>query len=159
VCIEAFENGELLRTLPTCEHSFHKACIDEWLTAHTTCPNCRHSLVDEPEEEEDARNGARARNGGAELAGRRGAAPVREALHAAAPAGAAVGAFRDEDVEAGAGEWGAGAGAAIAPRGIGRVDDGSDTEDSEATQVTDAEAPQAPAVLTPVGSRRAGAAP
>ena len=159
VCIEAFENGELLRTLPTCEHSFHKACIDEWLTAHTTCPNCRHSLVDEPEEEEDARNGARARNGGAELAGRRGAAPVREAFHAAAPAGAAVGAFRDEDVEAGAGGWGAGAGAAIAPRGIGQVDDGSDTEDSEATQVTDADAPQAPAVLTPVGSRRAGAAP
>ena len=54
---------------------------------------------------------------------------------------------------------GAGAGAAIAPRGIGRVDDGSDTEDSEATQVTDADAPQPPAVLTPVGSRRAGAAP
>eukprot|EP00740_Mantoniella_antarctica_P009749 CAMPEP_0181386778 /NCGR_PEP_ID=MMETSP1106-20121128/23335_1 /TAXON_ID=81844 /ORGANISM="Mantoniella antarctica, Strain SL-175" /LENGTH=921 /DNA_ID=CAMNT_0023507049 /DNA_START=232 /DNA_END=2997 /DNA_ORIENTATION=+ len=49
VCIEAFEEGDDLRSLPSCQHVFHKACIDEWLAQHTTCPNCRASLVPVPD--------------------------------------------------------------------------------------------------------------
>eukprot|EP00227_Mantoniella_beaufortii_P000398 CAMPEP_0197606370 /NCGR_PEP_ID=MMETSP1326-20131121/44909_1 /TAXON_ID=1155430 /ORGANISM="Genus nov. species nov., Strain RCC2288" /LENGTH=748 /DNA_ID=CAMNT_0043174275 /DNA_START=271 /DNA_END=2514 /DNA_ORIENTATION=- len=45
VCIEGFEDGDRLRMLPACAHVFHRECIDEWLAQHTTCPNCRASLV------------------------------------------------------------------------------------------------------------------
>ena len=46
VCIDAFEEGDQLRTLPVCGHAFHKDCIDEWLKLHTTCPNCRASMIE-----------------------------------------------------------------------------------------------------------------
>lgn len=41
VCLSALEEGETVRTLPTCEHTFHRACIDVWLRKHITCPVCR----------------------------------------------------------------------------------------------------------------------
>ena len=44
VCIEQFEDGTI-KTMPTCQHVFHKECIDEWLAQHSTCPNCRASLL------------------------------------------------------------------------------------------------------------------
>ncbi len=43
VCIMDFEEGEDLRRLP-CLHVFHQACIDQWMTQHRTCPNCRTAL-------------------------------------------------------------------------------------------------------------------
>ena len=48
VCIETFEEGDNLRRLPACGHVFHRDCIDEWLSHHTTCPNCRALLVPAP---------------------------------------------------------------------------------------------------------------
>ena len=53
VCIESFEQGDDLRSLPTCRHVFHKECIDEWLAQHTTCPNCRASLMSTPQGDAD----------------------------------------------------------------------------------------------------------
>ncbi|PWA50495.1 Zinc finger, RING/FYVE/PHD-type [Artemisia annua] len=41
VCLSEFEEGEELRTLPDCMHSFHVPCIDMWLYAHRSCPICR----------------------------------------------------------------------------------------------------------------------
>lgn len=41
VCLSEFEEGEELRTLPHCMHSFHVPCIDMWLNSHMNCPLCR----------------------------------------------------------------------------------------------------------------------
>ncbi|KAK6270793.1 hypothetical protein POUND7_007891 [Theobroma cacao] len=41
VCLSQFEEGEELRTLPECLHSYHAPCIDMWLYSHSSCPMCR----------------------------------------------------------------------------------------------------------------------
>lgn len=41
ICLCEFEEGEELRTLPECSHSFHVSCIDMWFHSHTSCPMCR----------------------------------------------------------------------------------------------------------------------
>ncbi|XVF75358.1 hypothetical protein PTKIN_Ptkin13bG0182000 [Pterospermum kingtungense] len=41
VCLSEFEEGEEVRTLPECLHTFHAPCIDMWLYSHTSCPMCR----------------------------------------------------------------------------------------------------------------------
>eukprot|EP01064_Diplonema_japonicum_P027765 TRINITY_DN4092_c1_g5_i1.p1 TRINITY_DN4092_c1_g5~~TRINITY_DN4092_c1_g5_i1.p1 ORF type:complete len:160 (+),score=14.08 TRINITY_DN4092_c1_g5_i1:46-525(+) len=45
ICLDAFETGEGLRTLP-CLHFFHLSCIDRWLQDSTQCPTCRASITD-----------------------------------------------------------------------------------------------------------------
>jgi hypothetical protein len=42
ICLLDFCSGEEVRDLP-CKHFFHKACVDSWLAAETTCPLCRVS--------------------------------------------------------------------------------------------------------------------
>ncbi|XP_050129858.1 RING-H2 finger protein ATL16-like [Malus sylvestris] len=44
VCLSVFEDGEEIRKLPTCKHSFHAPCIDMWLNSHSDCPLCRTPL-------------------------------------------------------------------------------------------------------------------
>ncbi|XP_030445774.2 RING-H2 finger protein ATL52-like [Syzygium oleosum] len=41
VCLSVFEEGEEVRQLPRCKHSFHVSCIDMWLYSHSDCPLCR----------------------------------------------------------------------------------------------------------------------
>ncbi|XP_023512261.1 RING-H2 finger protein ATL74-like [Cucurbita pepo subsp. pepo] len=41
VCLGEFEEGELIKNLPNCNHSFHSSCIDAWLRNHSSCPLCR----------------------------------------------------------------------------------------------------------------------
>ncbi|KAL7096054.1 hypothetical protein ACP275_10G059900 [Erythranthe tilingii] len=41
VCLSVFEEGEELRQMPKCKHSFHAPCIDMWLYSHMDCPLCR----------------------------------------------------------------------------------------------------------------------
>ncbi|KAF2318731.1 hypothetical protein GH714_010359 [Hevea brasiliensis] len=49
ICLSEFEEGEELRTLPECKHSYHMACIDMWLYSHSNCPVCRtDALSPEP---------------------------------------------------------------------------------------------------------------
>ncbi|XP_061352090.1 RING-H2 finger protein ATL52-like [Gastrolobium bilobum] len=48
VCLGDFEDGEELRTLPECMHSFHVPCIDMWLHSHSSCPICRASATPSP---------------------------------------------------------------------------------------------------------------
>ncbi|XP_015912683.1 E3 ubiquitin-protein ligase goliath [Parasteatoda tepidariorum] len=44
ICIESFQQGELIRSLP-CRHSFHKICIDPWLLEHRSCPMCKLDIL------------------------------------------------------------------------------------------------------------------
>ncbi|KAJ1384227.1 Zinc finger, RING-type [Sesbania bispinosa] len=46
ICLAEFEKGDKLRMLPKCNHGFHVRCIDTWLVSHSSCPNCRHSLLE-----------------------------------------------------------------------------------------------------------------
>ncbi|CAN0900632.1 RING-H2 finger protein ATL32 [Linum grandiflorum] len=49
VCLAEYHQGEMLRILPYCGHSFHVTCIDLWLQQHATCPICRISLHEFPD--------------------------------------------------------------------------------------------------------------
>ncbi|XP_020224668.1 RING-H2 finger protein ATL66 [Cajanus cajan] len=44
ICLGAFVDGEKLKVLPGCDHSFHCECVDTWLANHSNCPLCRASL-------------------------------------------------------------------------------------------------------------------
>lgn len=46
ICLGDFQDGEKVRVLPKCNHEFHVRCIDTWLVAHSSCPTCRHSLLE-----------------------------------------------------------------------------------------------------------------
>jgi len=48
VCLGDFEEGEELRTMPECLHSFHVQCIDMWLHSHSNCPVCRSRATPSP---------------------------------------------------------------------------------------------------------------
>ena len=47
ICLQKYIPGEYKRTLPNCEHVFHKKCIDKWLkkTDCKHCPLCRKSYT------------------------------------------------------------------------------------------------------------------
>lgn len=45
VCLSEFQEEEMLRLLPKCNHAFHVSCIDTWLRSHTNCPLCRAGIV------------------------------------------------------------------------------------------------------------------
>jgi Ring finger domain len=47
VCLNPVRCTRASKRLP-CNHIFHGTCIDNWLTTHTNCPNCR-SEVERPE--------------------------------------------------------------------------------------------------------------
>ena len=44
VCLERYEEGETVRTIP-CFHTFHVKCIDPWLAEKAECPVCKHSAI------------------------------------------------------------------------------------------------------------------
>jgi len=43
ICLSSWEKSDLLRRL-TCLHSFHKECIDTWLSQNSTCPICKNDV-------------------------------------------------------------------------------------------------------------------
>ncbi|KAL2317113.1 hypothetical protein Fmac_030989 [Flemingia macrophylla] len=44
ICLGTFVDGEKVKVLPGCDHSFHCECVDTWLANHSNCPLCRASL-------------------------------------------------------------------------------------------------------------------
>ncbi|XP_066111346.1 RING finger protein 148 [Saccopteryx bilineata] len=44
VCFDIYKPQDVVRIL-TCKHFFHKACIDPWLLAHSTCPMCKCNIL------------------------------------------------------------------------------------------------------------------
>ncbi|KAK1403894.1 RING-type E3 ubiquitin transferase [Heracleum sosnowskyi] len=45
ICLSEFAPGERVKVLPKCNHGFHVKCIDRWLNSHSSCPTCRHCLI------------------------------------------------------------------------------------------------------------------
>ncbi|CAI9760748.1 unnamed protein product [Fraxinus pennsylvanica] len=45
VCLNEFEEGDGVRVLPKCTHTFHISCIDKWLDSHRNCPLCRADIM------------------------------------------------------------------------------------------------------------------
>ncbi len=44
ICCEDYITGQYKRTLPSCNHIFHKKCVDKWLKTKSNCPVCRNEL-------------------------------------------------------------------------------------------------------------------
>ncbi|NXJ41447.1 RN128 ligase, partial [Ciconia maguari] len=57
VCIEQYKPNEVVRIL-TCNHLFHKNCIDPWLLEHRTCPMCKCDILKVLGVEVDVEEGA-----------------------------------------------------------------------------------------------------
>ena len=45
ICLTDFGDGDMMRILPRCNHSFHVTCIDTWLGSHSSCPSCRQLVL------------------------------------------------------------------------------------------------------------------
>lgn len=80
ICLGEFEDGDKVRVLPKCNHGFHVSCIDTWLLSHSSCPNCRHSLLDQQNPSvttpSSSRQGVAGEQSSAAGSGRRGSVVV-----------------------------------------------------------------------------------
>lgn len=45
ICFVEFMEGESVRVLPECRHTFHADCIGAWLISKPSCPSRRQSLL------------------------------------------------------------------------------------------------------------------
>uniref|UniRef100_A0A6C0IV68 RING-type domain-containing protein n=1 Tax=viral metagenome TaxID=1070528 RepID=A0A6C0IV68_9ZZZZ len=44
ICNIDYQEGQILRKLNDCGHTFHYECVDTWFSRHSTCPICRQDL-------------------------------------------------------------------------------------------------------------------
>ena len=47
ICLEDFVPGSVLRCMD-CTHTFHKLCLDKWLSMKATCPICQRPVPEKP---------------------------------------------------------------------------------------------------------------
>lgn len=45
ICLNDVQEGDEVRTLPGCGHSFHRACIDLWVLRCAECPLCKREVM------------------------------------------------------------------------------------------------------------------
>lgn len=45
ICLGQWEHGDVVRLLPSCNHAFHRPCIDAWFMDHANCPICRSQII------------------------------------------------------------------------------------------------------------------
>lgn len=45
ICQENLSEGERVRAIQRCQHTFHSACVDPWLETHGDCPLCRAAVI------------------------------------------------------------------------------------------------------------------
>ncbi|PWA95509.1 hypothetical protein CTI12_AA046660 [Artemisia annua] len=48
ICLVDYKRVDVIRSLPECDHMFHRTCIDTWLKVNPTCPVCRNSRLVKP---------------------------------------------------------------------------------------------------------------
>lgn len=46
ICMDNYKEKEFKRVIPSCNHCFHKKCIDKWLKKKGNCPICRTLLIE-----------------------------------------------------------------------------------------------------------------
>lgn len=44
ICLDQVKNGEVLRSIPLCQHVFHAECLLNWLLVNEICPNCKNEV-------------------------------------------------------------------------------------------------------------------
>jgi hypothetical protein len=50
ICLQGYTGGQAICTSknkPSCQHIFHRDCLEEWLKDHDNCPLCRANLLQE----------------------------------------------------------------------------------------------------------------
>lgn len=50
ICQDAYTEGQAIRQLNHCHHTFHRNCIDAWFERNVHCPVCRHDIRESSEE-------------------------------------------------------------------------------------------------------------
>lgn len=45
ICLCPVELAERVRKMPSCSHSFHRCCVDQWLLRSASCPTCKAEVV------------------------------------------------------------------------------------------------------------------
>lgn len=53
VCCEDVKEGDRVRSLKDCQHTFHAGCIEKWFREKTICPTCRTIYIEPIEPEKD----------------------------------------------------------------------------------------------------------
>ena len=48
ICHDTIQNGDILRMINVCNHSFHQECVDSWFENNQICPYCRCNVIEEP---------------------------------------------------------------------------------------------------------------
>jgi hypothetical protein len=49
ICQDGYTDGQAVRKINHCDHSFHKSCIDEWFERNVHCPICRYDIRENSE--------------------------------------------------------------------------------------------------------------
>ena len=44
ICQDSITTTETARRLRSCQHVYHRTCIDQWFQRSVTCPTCRHDI-------------------------------------------------------------------------------------------------------------------